>query len=183
MKDRLEDFVRDNRKDFDIFEARPELWEGIEKKVVHKKVIRWRLYISRAAAVAAIFIASFLVQHYFFGGRTNPKGAVSNVDINIPELKEAEVYYTGMINEKMQEVKPLLKEYPSMQKELDTDFYELDSVYYSLKNDLKDNVANHEVIEAMIQNYRMKISILEDMLRFLEQQNESDTTNKTGHDV
>lgn len=183
MKDRLEDFVRNNKESFDIFEPKPELWTGIEKKVAHKKAIRWRLYFSRAAAVAAIFVASFLVQHYWFGGKTKPAKSISNVEINIPELKEAEIYYSGMINEKMKEVKPFLKEHPSMARELDTDFYELDSVYYSLKNDLKDNVANHEVIEAMIQNYRMKISILEDMLRFLEEQNESDTTNKTGHDV
>ena len=132
------------------------------------------MYLSRAAAVAAIFIASFVVQRYWLGTGSTVNQASNDTEINIPELKEAEMYYTGMINEKMQEVKPLLKEYPSMKDELDTDFSELDSVYYSLKSDLKDNVANHEVIEA----------ILEDMLRFLEEQNETDTLkNKTGHDV
>ena len=46
-------------------------------------------------------------------------------------------------------------------------YYELDSVYISLKSDLKDNIANHEVIEAMIQNYRLRISILEESYNFV----------------
>jgi 3-hydroxyacyl-CoA dehydrogenase len=41
---------------------------------------------------------------------------------------------------------------------------ELDSMYYDLKSDLKDNMANQEVIEAIIENYRLKITILEDIL-------------------
>jgi hypothetical protein len=45
---------------------------------------------------------------------------------------------------------------------------ELDSVYIDLKADLKDNMANQEVIEAIIENYRMKISILEDLLKQID---------------
>jgi hypothetical protein len=45
----------------------------------------------------------------------------------------------------------------------------LDSIRTDLKKDLKDNVANQEVIEAMIQNYRIKLQLLEDMLNLLKQ--------------
>ena len=50
---------------------------------------------------------------------------------------------------------------------------DLDQVYNDLKEDLKDNAANEEVIEAMIQNYRLKLDILEEMLVVLKQSNES----------
>jgi hypothetical protein len=39
----------------------------------------------------------------------------------------------------------------------------LDSIFSNIKKDLKDNVATQEVVEALIQNYRIKIRILEDM--------------------
>ena len=44
------------------------------------------------------------------------------------------------------------------------DLSELDSIYSSLKKDLRENIDNEQVLEAMIQNYRMKLKILEDLL-------------------
>ena len=47
---------------------------------------------------------------------------------------------------------------------------ELDKIYKGLKNDLKDNVSNEEVIEAMIQNFRLKLQLLEEIQRQLQSQ-------------
>jgi hypothetical protein len=90
------------------------------------------------------------------------KDAVEN---SIPGLGEAEAYYTSLINQKMDELKPVIDNCPSLQEELNYDMTELDSVYTDLKKDLKDNMANQEVVEAIIENYRLKISILEDLLK------------------
>jgi hypothetical protein len=168
MKDRLEEFVRGHRQDFDTFEPSEALWKNIDKKLDKGKKIKLRFYLSRAAAVAAIFAISFLVQQYLQTSKNKLQ--------EIPELKEAEMYYSGLIDAKLQEIKPLLVEYPDVEQEMKTDLSELDSVYNGLKNDLKDNVANHEVIEAMIENYRMRINLLEEMLQYLEK-NEDDTNN------
>ena len=37
-----------------------------------------------------------------------------------------------------------------------------------IKKDLKNNIANQAVVEALIQNYRIKIRILKDMLETLK---------------
>jgi hypothetical protein len=167
MKDRLEEFVRSHREEFDLNEPRPELWDKIEKSLKPKPRIRWSYYLSRAAVVIGIISASVLVQQIWFNkGQVIEKTA--EVKIDIPELREVETFYTGMLNDKMEEIKPYLTDYPELQDELETDLYELDSIYISLKNDLKDDVANQEVLEAMIQNYRLRISILEDMLKYLQ---------------
>jgi hypothetical protein len=163
MKNRLEEFVRGHSQEFDVFEPNEALWGNIEKKLDKGKKIRLSYFLSRAAAVAAIFALSFMVQQYFFGER--------NRIPEIPELKEAEMYYSGLIDSKLQEIKPFLAEYPDIEQEMDADLSELDSVYNSLRNDLKDNVANQEVIEAMIENYRMRIDLLEEMLHFLDKNN------------
>ena len=160
MKDRLEEFVREHRQDFDSFEPSDALWDNLEKQLNKSKRVKLKYYLSRAAVVAAIFSSSFMVQQYFYAKRNNAQ--------EIPELKEAEMYYTGLIDAKLEEIKPKLAEYPEIEHEMESDLSDLDSVYNSLKDDLKDNVANQEVIEAMIENYRMRIDILEDMLHFLD---------------
>ena len=51
-----------------------------------------------------------------------------------------------------------------VQADIKRDLSELDAIFLELKKDLNDNANNQEVIEAMIQNYMMKLEILEDML-------------------
>lgn len=165
MEDRLEKFVMEHRDEFDVLEPTDALWQGIEKKMKKGKTRSIRFYASRVAAVAAIFVVSFMVQKFFFNQ--------GNIYKEIPELAEAENYYSGLINAKLEEVKPMLNEFPDIEEELEYDLSELDSVYESLQEDLKDNVANQEVIEAMIENYRLRIDILEEMMHFLERQNEN----------
>jgi hypothetical protein len=59
---------------------------------------------------------------------------------------------------------------------------QLDSICTDLKKDLKDNIANQEVIEAMIQNYRIKLQLLEDMLKLLKE-NENKSENTKSHEL
>ncbi len=170
MKDRLEEFVSNHRQDFDLLEPDARLWAGIEKKLDKSRKRRLGFYISRVAAVVAIFMLSFAIQKYYF----NHKNPVDK----IPELQEAESYYSGLIDQKLKEVRPMLAEFPDIQQELDGDMKELDSVYSSLKEDLKDNVSNQQVIEAMIENYRTRIDILEEMLQFLDKDKEEIPANQ-----
>jgi hypothetical protein len=177
MKDRFEEFVRNHSHEFDIREPDPALWRKIEEAIAPKKVIRWQYYLSRAAIIILLVGTSLIGQRIWIKNEHGMAQKNREVELNIPELKEAEMYYNSMINAKLEEVKPLLSKHPSMEKELNADLSELDSVYKSLKNDLKDDIANQEVIEAMIQNYRLRISILEDMLNFLESGNKKEETN------
>jgi len=182
MSDRLEDFIKNHSAEFDLHEPDLALWNKIEKNITTKKVINWRFYLSRAAVILLIFGASILAQQLWVKKGISEKKQEA-VNIIIPELQEAEVYYSSLITEKMQEVKPLLNENPSLEKELKADMGELDSIYKNLKNDLKDNIANDEVIEAMIQNYRLRISILEDMLTYLKSDDENDSINNTDYEL
>jgi len=178
MKDRLEEFVRSHRSEFDVLEPRPELWKNIEKSINRKKT-DWRFYLSRAAVIVFLIGATLVGQRVWMNRGKDISAEKADIEINIPELKEAEMYYNGMINAKLNEVKPRLSGYPSLEEELENDLAELDSIYASLKNDLKDDIANQEVIEAMIQNYRLRIDILEDMLNFLVSQETNEETHNT----
>jgi hypothetical protein len=97
-------------------------------------------------------------------------------EVNSPivrELIEAEAYYTSQIDMRKEEVFRLTASNPEVRHEINNEMIDLDRVYTELKEDLKDNADNEEVIEAMIQNYRLKLDILEEMLVRLKQSNES----------
>ena len=162
MKDKLEQFITENRESFDNFEPNPELWKKIEK-TVGKKTIRLKTVLWRAAAVILIFGASLMFHRYIdviHDSRT--------AEIEIPEIQEAEIYYSSLVSSKLDEIRPMLSEHPGLDEEMTADLKELDSIYFELKKDLKDNVANQDVIEAMIQNYRLRLTILEDILKELK---------------
>ncbi|MCX6301869.1 MAG: hypothetical protein NTW82_06770 [Bacteroidia bacterium] len=163
--DRLEEYIRKNRKELDKYNPSPEVWKGIRSNM-HKgrrELIRW---LSAAAMIVVILaIASF-----FYVGKDKGK--------NNPELVESEIYYNNLVNDLYNEATPLLTGYPDIEKELLSDLSQLDSICNDIKKDLRDNVDNQEVIEALINNYRIKTHILEDMLDVLKQNENTSEKNK-----
>ena len=167
MKDKLEKFMLENRDRFDIYEPSPEVWQKIEKNIRKKRIINWKGIMWKAASVLIIFMIAFLATEYL---HRNKNRITKRQDVEmdklvdqIPQLAEAKLYYTSLVNRKLKEIEPILKENPDLSKDIMNDLSELDSIYSALKNDLKDNIANQEIIEAMIQNYRLKLEILEEL--------------------
>ncbi len=176
MKDKLEQFIDDNRDSFDSFSEHDsaKVWKKISESRKEKQ--NWKLFIrifSKAAAVLLIFGLSYLFHEFVDRGRevriANKK--MNDIYEQIPELKEAESYYANLVSGKMEEIKPFLAKNPQINKDVNVDLMELDSVYISLKNDLRDNVANDQIIDAMIQNYRLKLRILEELQEEINKEN------------
>ena len=101
----------------------------------------------------------------------------------IPELQEASMYYTSLLDEKIRQIEPLIREHPELGETLQQDLSELDSIYDELQNDLRDNIANDEVVEAMIQNYVLKIQILEDLLEYMEETSKNNEDENAAYEI
>ncbi|MBN2274060.1 MAG: hypothetical protein JXR41_15840 [Bacteroidales bacterium] len=176
MENRFEEFVRNKREEFDFREPDPALWKKIETSIKPRRIINWRIIVSRAAAVLIIFAASYVVHELINSDSINlalkKQRQKPSKELLIPELQEAEMYYSGLISQKLQEIEPILLNCPGVEEELKFEMSELDSLYTDLKNDLKDNIANQEVIEAIIENYRLRIDILEELLSELDPEDE-----------
>ncbi|MFP4059823.1 MAG: hypothetical protein ACLFUC_05015 [Bacteroidales bacterium] len=171
MKDKLEKYVEQNRDKFQVFDPDPSLWDNIDKNLKKKKKsVNLYYLITRAAAVVFIFSLSFMVSEYMHQ-RKDEKIKIAKTEINIPELKEAEYYYSSLLQQKMEEISPMLLKDPELKKDINMEINELDSIYNELKKDLHDNIANQEIVEAMIQNYRLKLEILEEILAELKDTN------------
>lgn len=182
-QDKLEKYILDHRNDFDDQEPDPSLWDKIHRPEAPVVRFRWRDIAWKAAAVAAIFTASYFF-HDFMATRHQPEmGNMADALENSPlikELIEAEAYYTSLISQRRDEVFRLTAAYPDVRNEIDMELIELDKVFSDLMDDLGDNTDNEEVIEAMIQNYRLKLDILEEMLYRIKQSQE--LQNNTDHE-
>lgn len=178
MKDRLEEFVSKNRESFDMHEPDPSLWlkinpENKSKASKGKGTLKWLRY---AAAVAVIFAGFSAGIYYLSGAKTNPQKLYGAM---YQEIVETEAYYSGLVQKRYSELQPYLTSSHGIKESLDNDLNELDQIYAELKNDLKDNVANPAVIDAMIRNYRMKVEILEELLQHLKEMEKHNETPST----
>ncbi len=99
------------------------------------------------------------------------------------DLYEAEAYYTSQIDIAKQELIDQEDVSPEIKMELRNEFLELDSTYADLENDLKENVGNERVVEAMIQNYRIKLEILEEVLSQLKETEENKNSKPKEYEI
>jgi len=175
MSDRLEDFVKQHREQFDLHEPDPSIWLKINPAnapvVRERKPMRW---LRVAAAVAMIFAGSTAGIYFLTGNQAETDQYSSEL---YREIRETEDYYSHMVSQRYDELKPFLVSDPAAKEMLTADMEELDEVYNELKEDLKDNASNPEVIEAMILNYRVKLEILEDLLNQLKEKENQDYEN------
>ena len=177
--DKFEKFVVDHHDEFDAYEPGPDLWNRIHKPGT-LQTFRYS-WIWKAAVVFLVFGASFWANSYI-GNNKHIAGKHTSPTQTITEVAEAEKYYSGLIQTKLTELQNTLSSYPELKQDLHKDLADLDSAYRDLKKDLKDNVSNEEVVEAMIQNYRLKLKLLEQIQQ--EFKNQNNTTNKThGHEL
>jgi predicted transcriptional regulator len=180
--DKLEEHIRKNREDLDRYSPPKGIWRNIRKKLKKEKSLS-RQWLSIAAMITVIMGTAviFFRPEYRWSSSESQK---NNDDLTrvAPQLKETETYYNNLINSLYTEAKPLLTNNPEIKKELNNDLSQLDSICTDLKKDLKDNIANQDVVEALIQNYRIKIRILEDMLRVLKE-NETNPEKPKSHEL
>jgi len=185
-QDKLEEFIVRNREEFDDLVPDPRVWDKIQDNIEPANKVNWMGMIWKAAAVLVIFTASYFFHDFMDKNQISRQSAIITEDETEPEsaetvqmLLEAEAYYTSQINTRKEEVFLLAGNNPALISDINLEFEELDQVLEELKNDLKDFTATEEIIEAMIQNYRLKLTILEDMLIQLKTAQQSEKNEKS----
>ncbi|WP_423128946.1 hypothetical protein [Gaoshiqia sp. Z1-71] len=162
--DRLEEFVTGHRDEFDIHTPPPEIWEKLNRRLPKQaKKSLPRRWISIAAALAIVLLGSGVVVRSLVFNRDGTRlGADANPEMR--ELLEAEAYYAQQIHGKLEEIRKCYRLNPELQEEVEDDLQELEHMYNELRKDLKENISNKEVIEAMIENNRFRLKLVDEVL-------------------
>lgn len=79
------------------------------------------------------------------------------------ELAEIEAYYVSQVNDRMDDLKKYQTD-PAIAETIET----LEEEYKSLSQELGKGGDDEKIIEAMIENYRLKLMVLEDVLRTIK---------------
>ena len=153
-EDQFKKFVEENRSEFESHqEDYQDMWNQIEQGLDSQNRRYWPGWIKVAAAVLLIAVTGW---------------AVVRVQIyeDLPmELYETEQHYYNIISVRLEQVQ-------AHQAEVDALIWEdldlLDRAYAELKRDLREQVDQEEVAQAMIQNQRAKLEILEQVLNEIE---------------
>ena len=158
-EDNLEKYIRDNRRRFDIHTPDP----AIRQRLFLSAPAGWRL-IGRnqmfrvAVVILLIVLPSALIVNILSGNRKDMTARLN------PQLLETEIYYETLMGSVFNRASLIFTQYPELKKELMADISELEDIGDELRTDLKDNIDNREVVEALIRNYRIRIQLLEDLL-------------------
>ncbi len=195
-KDKLEEFIIKNRASFDDNELSVHVWERINLELNsrnsesdHTPVIplhqKYKFLINAAAAIL-ISLGSIFIYEYFDEDNTatvaaneqsnNEERTITSEAI-IPELKEAEAFYDAKIHTQLVQLRKYARSYPGLEEELTADLNDLDQEFAELKEELSTGVANEEIIEAMIENYQIRLQILEEVLESIQPEEESPSFN------
>ncbi|MEI7596007.1 MAG: hypothetical protein WCK02_09685 [Bacteroidota bacterium] len=186
-EDNLEKYISENRDKFDDQFPSPDLWNKIDKKTNKSKLISFS-YFQIAAAASIIVLLSvgipYLINKSYktttFANTNELQLGEINKDLNV-----AEAYYTSQIQQRSSELFQYAKDYPEITSEIFQEFQKLDSSYISLQKDLNENIANEMVIQAMVEHYRIKLKLMEDILSQLKQnkKNQSSSTKKVSYEI
>lgn len=173
----LEKIIINNRNSFDSLEPSEKHFQKFENKLnnYHKKNNNFSfIYILKAASVAVLIILSSV---FIFDNLQHNEKTLSNISL---EYRNVENYYTTLVNNKIDKINQLNHYETKKQKELfKKDFINSDSLYINMQKEMKTNSNDARVINAVINNYQMKIDILNNILKHLNNQTKTKTNENT----
>ena len=160
---KLEDFIKANREDFDFRTPSPEVWDKIAQNSKKSKRLHSGNYFLKVAAVISLILATSVVL-WKVNVLTTNELTKNTRDPELRELIEAEAYYAQQVNARLKEIRKCYYTFPELKHDVENDLSELEEMYRILKNDLRENVSNKAVIEAMIENNRYRLKLVDDVL-------------------
>lgn len=171
MKDELKAYTSKHEGAFDDYDLdevdKLRLWSGIVSKMPETPQIQeetieviplWKKPAVKVAASIIVLLGCTLF--FFMSNNVNTEVQIAN-----DELYEIDNHYKLMVSNQVN----LIKNNTHLSKEDQDDFLslldDLDNEYNVLKKELKLGINNEKIIEAIINNYRKKIKLMEDLLK------------------
>ena len=184
MSNQLENFINDNREEFDSAEMKID-WEKIRRGMTQKKTkSAGRLWWAVAASIT-LFVSAMIFYNYT---QTKPAAtAIQPVDLPPKELTDqVDPEYTVQMDQcaklikiKQTELQQNQKTQPELYKQFLKDNNRLDSSYNYLKSKLTANPNKEILLDAMIQNLQLKIDVLNRQLQVIKQSKHKKTNDES----
>lgn len=166
MSNKLEGFVKENKKAFEAKGPSDQLWSRIEAEL-DKKSKKKPIKLYQWLSVAAVLVLSLGI--YFSYPKTNSEIAVADVSA---DYGKREVQFASLIEEKRDSLALYSKENPDLFKKFVSDLKELDENYEGLKKELQTSPNPEAVVSEMMKNLQIQADILSQQLSIINQVNQ-----------
>lgn len=170
-KNKLEEFIRENRAALDDKEPSDRVWKGIEN-AVKPTVSMWNsVVIWRAAAIIFMVLSGYLLIP-----NDNQK-TISKADTEVlTDFKDVETFYIGEITKKVSLINDF--KHSDGLNGFTQNFQQLDAMYMVLKEEMK-NSPSAKVKEALVLNLLIQIDLLNKQLDKLDPGNEEEKVDES----
>ncbi|WMN11355.1 hypothetical protein QYS49_38085 [Marivirga salinae] len=174
--DKLDQFIKDNKSDFESDFNPENNWNKIESKISKNKNQNNSVWMI-AASIVLLLSLGWLI--YDRAQLTDKINELESLSVNNKPYSEIESYYQQNIEEKTALVNQIST---TKNIEVNTDLKSLNKKYEELKAKVKEQGGHPQVVNAMIQNLQTQIEILEQQLNILQDiqeysQNENQENN------
>ncbi len=169
---KLEEFIRNNREEFDDDFPNELSWKALEERLPEEQKSR-QLSVRMLMRVAAVLIFGFVaIEIWQQNGRATEEFSLGDVS---EELGELEAHYIGLEDMKREEAFKVETLKPHEKEEIMEVLEELKEEFDMLKKDLADHSKDEVVIAAMIENYQLRVKILERILEDVSSSTKEET--------
>lgn len=174
MNKEIEDFIKENKKEFDTDRPSASLWDRIEKELDEKKPkkkFNIQLWMSIAASAFVLMAITF-----FF---VNPvrKHKMSIADVN-PAYANRQVKFASMIEKKRDSLEIFAEANPELYHKFSADLQNLNLAYDGLRKQLPSSPNQQIIVKAMVKNLEMQLQLLSQQLSIISEVSELKKENK-----
>lgn len=187
-EDYIEKLINENLEELNDNEPREGHFERFEsklKKQNRKRTLSLNLVLKVAAAIIFVFLAVNQAFIYFApkqqesGMNMENESGMSLASVS-PEYEEVEFYYTNAINVGLNQWEELVQQGLISEEEqtmMNTELVEFETVFNRLQDDLETNPNDERVINAMLEYYQTKLSVINMIVNKLNEVKQQKNTN------
>lgn len=163
MSKKIEEYIREHKKSFDIEGPSANLWDRIETSLNNEKVkkpLRVPLWLSIAASLIVVMTFTFIF--------TYRNRSVDIADLN-PAYAQKEMKFASLIEEKKDSLQVYAKENPELCNQFNADLEKLGRDYENLKKELQNSPNQKIVVKAMVRNLETQLQIINQQLSIVNE--------------
>jgi len=168
MNKRIEEYIREHRKAFDVESPSDQLWSKIENELNQEKIkkpFRVPLWLGIAASLIVMVTITFI----FIYPNKEKHPDIAAVS---PAFAKKELKFASLIEEKRDSLQVYAKENPALYEQFSADLDKLGKDYELLKKELKDSPNQHFIVNAMVKNLKLQLQVINQQLAIISEVNQ-----------
>ena len=174
MSNQLEDFIKENKKQFDTDLPSLALWDKIELELDKKKKkapVNLRVWYSIAASVIVLLGIGL------FASLPVKSDRMSVADVN-PVYAKKEVKFCSLIEQKRDSLQIFAEVNPELYKKFNRDLETLNLAYDSLRKQLPASPNQKLIVKAMVRNLEAQLQLVSQQLSIIVEVTEFKKENR-----